>query len=195
MLCNKKLKNVLACICMLVIFTGCGGKDGLVGLESLESRGDISHEEVLPAETERPKQEVAVHVCGAVEYPGVYYLEEGSRVVLAIEAAGGFSEEASADYLNLATILSDGQQVYVPTKEEVLADRKSEEEAALQLIDINTASKEVLMTLPGIGESRALDIISYREKEGAFRSVTDVMKVSGIKQSVFDRFCDMICVK
>ena len=52
MLCNKKLKNVLACICMLVIFTGCGGKDGLVGLESLESRGDISHEEVLPAETD-----------------------------------------------------------------------------------------------------------------------------------------------
>lgn len=204
MLCNKKLKIFLALACMLVIFYGCGRGDESVGLELLEVQGDRMENalEEVTTQVESPVQtqeealtKLAVHVCGAVKSPGVYYLSEDSRVIEAVRAAGGFSEDASTDYLNLAAMLSDGEQVYVPTVEEADAGRASEKEASLQLININTAGKEVLMTLPGIGESRALDIISYREREGAFGSVSDIMKVSGIKQSIFDKICDMICVK
>ena len=194
MLRNKKLKIFLAIFSMLVIFTGCVRGDRDASLELLEGE-DTFYEEPMPTESGAPKLQIAVHVCGAVERPGVYYFSEDARVIAAIEAAGGFSEEASTDYLNLAAILSDGEQIYVPTTEEEKCYRESREEASRQLIDINTAGKEILMTLPGIGESRALDIISYREKEGAFGSVSDIMKVSGIKQSVFDKICDMICVK
>lgn len=135
---------------------------------------------------------IAVHVCGAVEEPGVYYLAPDSRVADAIEAAGGFSADADRDWLNLAETLEDGVQVRVPTVQEG-ADLASAEAASLSaLIDINTAGTEELMTLPGIGEARALAIIAYREANGPFAEITDIMQVSGIKEAAFEKIKDRI---
>jgi len=139
-------------------------------------------------------------VCGAVLSPGVYEMPYGARVVAAIEAAGGFVENAAVDYLNLARVLSDGEKLMVPTMEEAEALKETEasgkvsvgavsqggsENGAGLSININTATKEELMELPGIGESKALSIIAYREENGAFGSIEEIMLVSGIKEGAF----------
>ena len=191
MLCNKKLKIGIIFLCVLFAFSGCGAGHGEISLESLEEE-PVLQEGI--SETEQPNL-IAVHVCGEVMAPGVYYFPEPVRVVEAIEKAGGFLETAATAYLNLAAFVADGEQLYVPTKEEAAEHKLSEDKALLQKVDINVASKEVLMTLPGIGESRADDIISYRTRSGVFETAEDIMKVSGIKQSVYEKISDKICVK
>ena len=135
-----------------------------------------------------------VHICGEVKVPGVYELPEGSRVFEAVKAAGGFTEEASEESLNLAGVIADGMQIVILSKEE--ADQSQAEAKAQEagLININKASKEQLMTLPGIGESRAEDIIRYREDSGGFQKIEDIMKVSGIKDAAFQKIKDSIVV-
>ena len=151
---------------------------------------------------------IAVHVCGAVKQPGVYFLEEGTRIVDAITMAGGFREEADEEYVNQALLLQDGIKVDIPTKEEVEnGSVKSQENEALYglqadssvvreqgKIDLNTAEEAVLCTLPGIGESRAKSIIAYRDTHGPFEKIEDVMKVSGIKEAAFEKIKDKIIV-
>ena len=155
------------------------------------------------AGTETPPQVIWIHVCGEVENPGVFALPEGSRIYEAVELAGGFTGDAAEDYLNLAAVLSDGEQVRIPDREEAL---RAEEEGMLSrgsrgasgaessLLNINTATKEQLMTLPGIGEAKASAIILYREEHGEFKTTEDIMKVPGIKQSAFDKIKDSITV-
>nr|WP_242827380.1 helix-hairpin-helix domain-containing protein [Enterocloster clostridioformis] len=150
--------------------------------------------------------------------PGVYGLPAGSRVYEAIEAAGGFSEAAVPDYLNLAQVLEDGMKIQVPDREQaeewkargltqsgISAGAVSAgvqtpggtgtgEGGAKAMVNLNTASKEELMTLRGIGESRAEDIIHYREAFGGFRSIEDIMNVSGIKNAAFEKIKDSITV-
>ena len=130
---------------------------------------------------------IRVHVCGAVQQEGVYELPAGSRYEQAIQAAGGFSELADRSALNLAAVVSDGEQIRVLTKEEAQVCRASAEEASDGRININTASREELMSLPGIGEARAEAIIAYREEHGAFQSIEDIMQVSGIKEGAFEK--------
>ncbi|WP_022777039.1 helix-hairpin-helix domain-containing protein [Butyrivibrio sp. AE3009] len=161
---------------------------------------------------------IVVYVCGAVRAPGVYELTEGARINDAVMAAGGFSEEADTDYVNLAAALKDGMKLRIPTMAETAAG--SDTEAAMQtqngtmpesydtpvdssgdlcdgdseLVNINTASKEQLMTLPGIGEKVATRIIEYRDKNGNFRKKEDIMKISGIKDKLFSKISDKITV-
>ena len=145
---------------------------------------------------------VWVHICGRVITPGVYRLPVGSRVFQAVEAAGGFSEDAACDFLNLAGAVSDGMQIYVPGAEEVkegnvplqTGGEGSETSKEDRRININTATKEELMTLKGIGESRAEDIIRFREDSGKFRKIEDIMKVPGIKEAGFRKIKDSIIV-
>ena len=145
---------------------------------------------------------VWVHICGKVISPGVYRLPVGSRVFQAVEAAGGFSEDAACDFLNLAGTVSDGMQIYVPGAEEVkegnvplqTGGEGSETSKEDRRININTATKEELMTLKGIGESRAEDIIRFREDSGKFRKIEDIMKVPGIKEAGFRKIKDSIIV-
>ena len=140
-------------------------------------------------------QTVYVYVCGAVRTPGVVEVPEGSRAAEALELAGGMTTEADPFYVNLAEIVTDGQKLYFPTAseaEELEAAGKAAEEG---LVNINTASAEELCTLPGIGASRAADIVRYREKNGAFQTKEDIMKVSGIKQNAYDKLCDRITVQ
>lgn len=150
------------------------------------------------------KSTCVVHICGAVNRPGVYILDEGSRIYQAIEQAGGFCEESDEDYLNQAQLLTDGMKLYVPTKEEVA---KALEAGSLQsmndsaflqeensLVNINTAGEDLLCTLPGVGSSKAKSIIAYREKNGAFQKTEDIMKVEGIKDGLFQKIKDSITV-
>lgn len=154
-----------------------------------------------------------VHVCGEVNTPGVYELEAGQRICDAIERAGGFTESAAADYLNLAEPVRDGMKLTVPKQSDIpkpewapervgygttgtAGDRNpaAGEHAGTGLIDLNTATKEELMTLPGIGEARAEDMIRYREEHGGFGKIEDVMKISGIKDAAFQKIKDYITV-
>lgn len=150
----------------------------------------------IPEQTE----EIYVHVCGAVETEGVFVLTEGSRLADGITAAGGFCENADTSYHNLASCLSDGQKVYVPTREETAelsvfervmtndAEAKiTESDAGGGKVNINTAGAEELMTLNGIGEAKAKSILQYREKVGAFQSIEELKQVSGIGDAMFER--------
>lgn len=149
---------------------------------------------------------ISVYVCGAVVSEGVYELEDGSRIYEALEAAGGVTEEAMESYLNLAEALADGQKVYVPTVVEV---EEGYSQASVSTssgtsttsdggtdgtgkVNINTASLDVLMTLSGIGESKAQAIIDYRTSQGEFQAPEDILNVTGIKEGVYSAIADDI---
>ena len=151
-----------------------------------------------------------VHVCGEVENPGVYEMKEGQRVFEAVDAAGGFSEEAVRDYLNLAELVWDGMKLEVPNSKQV-PDREwtapaggspaaakaagvRPEDMSAGKVNINTATKEELITLRGIGEAKAEDIIRYRQQRGGFERIEDIMEISGIKNAAFEKIKDDITV-
>lgn len=135
-----------------------------------------------------------VYVCGSVNSPGVYECSDDLLIYEVIEMAGGFSEDADRTYINLADSVKDGQKLYVPKLGEVLPQEQAGGIEAAK-ININTATSQQLMTLPGIGESRAKDIIDYRQKNGKFKSISDIKKISGIKDAAFDKIKDLICVE
>ena len=139
-------------------------------------------------------ESVVVYVTGAVLHPGVYEVGGNMRVSDAIEAAGGFKNNAAADYLNLAAQLSDGEKITVPTKKEAKALNKDDDSDELHLVNINTAAKEELMTLPGIGESKADAIIAYRQENGGYRNIEELMQISGIKEGVYSKKSEYITV-
>lgn len=151
---------------------------------------------------------ITVYVCGAVKAPGVYELEKDSRINAAVEAAGGFSENADTEYVNLAARLLDGVKLQIPTLEEtknavntdipsfdVLNESSvSTVDSRKGLININTADKEELKTLPGIGDGIAGRILEYRNQNGSFKSIEDIMNVTGIKSKLFSKIKDHISV-
>ena len=182
------------------------------------SSGSTDRTELSDASSEEAKT-LVVHICGAVSAPGVYELPAGSRIIDAVEAGGGFLPEADEACCNLAEEIVDGCQIYIMTKSESCADGQTEKKAGIQtspdsdmqttdrnvrsnsapalengLVNLNTADIAALMTLPGIGESRAKAIISYREQHGAFAQIEDIMKISGIKQAAFSKIKDKITV-
>lgn len=122
-------------------------------------------------------------------------IAEGSRAEEALRLAGGMTQEADPFYVNLAETVTDGQKLYFPTTEEAKRLETAAKAAEEGLVNINTASEEELCTLPGIGASRAADIVRYREKNGSFQTKEDIMKVSGIKQNAYDKLCDKITVQ
>lgn len=185
----KKL-YIVVWIALCLLLCGCRRQEELLLLQASES-----DEVFIADESGEPEPGIAVYVCGQVVCPGVVYLDAGARAVDAVEAAGGFAEEADTEYVNLAAHVSDGEKLYIPDLQEGLMLREREEELLAGLVNINTADKELLMTLPGIGESKALDIIAYREKQGVFERAEDLMKVSGIKESLFLKVKERIVVE
>ena len=186
--------------------------------EAEPSAGSTDRTELSDASSEEAKT-LVVHICGAVSAPGVYELPAGSRIIDAVEAGGCFLPEAEEACCNLAEEIVDGCQIYIMTKTESCADGQTEKKAGIQtspdsnmqttdrnvrsnsatalengLVNLNTADVAALMTLPGIGESRAKAIISYREQHGAFAQIEDIMKISGIKQAAFSKIKDKITV-
>lgn len=163
-------------------------------------------------ETVEENNTIVVHITGEVNYPGVVVLKEGARVVDAIEAGGGETDEADLSSLNLAYMLSDGEKIYVPNKEETSqenqereyitsakADLEQSENGAKSTgtnfkININTAKQEELTQITGVGESTAKKIIEYRTQNGKFKSIEDIKNIPGIGDSKFNAMKEEITV-
>lgn len=186
-------KLFILVFCSLFLLSGCKNTSYFQSTELVEDTNKPEEkqsnlEEVVPAV-------IYVQVAGAVVNPGVYDLPTGSRLFAAIEAAGGFSEQADDSDLNQASILEDGQKIYVYTKEEqmILAEEAKASEAEDDgLLNINTASVGDLTNLPGIGEAKAKNIVAYRESNGQFSSIEDIKNVSGIGDGIFVQISSLI---
>lgn len=138
-------------------------------------------------------QQICVYIVGEICNPGVYYVDIDSRVTDVVNAAGGFTNEAATDYINLASKVSDGEKIIIYSLSQIENSEKFNENQST-LININTADVDKLMTLPGIGESKAKDIIRFREKNGRFETKEDIMQVSGIKEAAFEKIEEYITV-
>lgn len=190
--------------------SGDAGQPGDSGDETEESTaGDAGQPGDSGDGTVTENTVIYVDVTGAVKAPGVYTLPAGSRVFEAIALAGGAREDASLENLNQAGILQDGQQIRVYTEEEAaqMAQQGSlpslpgaetaagqEEGQEASKVNINTAGKDELMTLTGIGETRAEAILAYRQETGGFQAPEDLMQVEGIKEKTFEKLKDQITV-
>lgn len=163
---------------------------------------DVETSEQLVGQSDG-KGTILVHVCGAVRESGVYQLNAGDRVVDAVQAAGGFTKKADAEQLNQAELVYDGQRLYIPKRgenidasdvvqNENVAGTSGEQESAK--VNLNRATAEELMTLPGIGQSKADAIITYREEHGGFQNIEELKQISGIKDGVFNKIKDNITV-
>ncbi|MBM7318650.1 helix-hairpin-helix domain-containing protein [Streptococcus suis] len=167
-------------------------KSDQTGLTDFPQTEQTSNSSELVEETSTEVSEEAsqlvVDVKGAVAKPGLYTLEEGSRVNDAVDAAGGLTSQADPKSINLAQKLSDEAVVYVASKDENISvvtsttasSAMSQEEKNTNLVNLNTATEADLQTISGIGAKRATDIIAYREANGGFKSVDDLNNVSGI---------------
>lgn len=183
------------------------------------SDADIDNGSEAVSDKEMQQAMIYVDVCGAVANPGVFQLAAGSRVFQAIEAAGGYLPEAALTCVNRAGVLTDGQQLYILTQEEM--ERQGLDPAEMagasdgqmngsagtgqntgmtaqvqqdNRININTADEAQLITLTGIGATRAQAIIAYREENGPFAAIEDIMNVQGIKEGTFAKIKDEIVV-
>ena len=202
---KKSIFNIACLItACLLLCCGCGDKgaeiligeaDGTETADSAEAGAAEASEGTKQPEAARQDTMIRVYVCGAVVNPGVVEIPQGSRVEDALKAAGGFGADAGQEAVNLADWVSDGQKLYFPTADEAPEEGQTQADAAAGLININTADEAALCTLPGIGESRARDIIAYREANGRFESCEDIMKVSGIKTAAYEKIRDKITVK
>ena len=185
-----------------------------------ESDGsDAGNETEINSTGETQPEMIYVDVCGAVANPGVFQLAAGSRVFQAIEAAGGYLPEAALTCVNRAGVLTDGQQIYILTQEEM--ERQGLDPAEMagasdgqmngsagtgqntgiaaqaqqdNRININTADETQLTTLTGIGATRAQAIIAYRQENGPFAAIEEIMNVQGIKEGTFAKIKDEIVV-
>ena len=183
--------------------SGVAGSDGTGGGDGGSASGDATQVTC--------EEGMYVFIYGAVKKPGVYEIQKGARLYELVSLAGGLSQEAAIGYNNLAREIVDGEQIYVPTEEEV---KKGQGAGGVvgagaggvvgvgaggvsedgKLVNINSATREELMTLSGIGESRANDIISYRNQYGPFRSIEEIQNVSGIKTGIYEKIKDYITV-
>ena len=205
----KKVKNLICILVLAIGISGCANqreeaKELLLSKETAEVKaGSNGKEEVwLEAEAKPQKEEetdiIYVQVSGAVNHPGVYELPLGSRVFQALELAGGMTQEAQAKSINQAQTLEDGQMIWVPTVEEAAALPEQQPESLAKddgKVNLNTATKEELQTLPGIGEAKAQSIVAWREEHGSFTQIEDIMKIEGIKEGVFSKIKDSVKVQ
>lgn len=210
-----KKKIVILATVLVISLSGCNEKE-VIEISDLENQNSQVAEDELRSKLAEGNVEkfttlednspvVIVYVCGEVNKPGVYELSESSRIIDAISLAGGYTDKACCSYLNLAGAVADEQKIYVPSKEEVESEQLfqldgggnagNKTTTGSDLININKATKEELMTLPGIGESKAEKIISYREENGVFSSPEGIMQISGIKDGLFNKIKDRICAK
>ena len=173
------------------------------------SRQETSEQAGLESKAVQEEAKLFVYVSGCVQHPGVYEVALETRMFQVIELAGGITEEGCDTWLNLAQPLQDGQRIYVPSQNEATQEawqNQLEQNAAAignsgasaaaghAKVNINTATKEQLMTLPGVGAAKAEDIIVYRKNNGGYSKIEDIMNISGIKEAAFNKLKDRICV-
>ena len=146
-------------------------------------------------------EKILVDLKGAVEFPGVYEMESGQRVIDCVNKGGGFLKDAEEKVVNLAQRIEDQMVIYIPTKGEELAVSEQLVTGANNLeaedhpkIDLNTATKEELKSLNGIGDVKAENIINYRKTNGFFQKIEDIKNVSGIGELTFEKLKDELTV-
>ncbi len=161
------------------------GKNNLEGDENTDDSDNLSYD----------KKIIKAYICGEVKNPGVYEIEDGARIIDLLELAGGQSENACLEIVNLAQIVADGQRIYIPSQEEIrdsnssffiddyLDDYNSSEN---RLVNINTASSKELESLPGIGPVIANNIIEYRRRNGSFKEKEELKNVTGIGEKKYE---------
>lgn len=243
---RKIIRITILALAVCIILCGCTRREQLVledaseqekmqfDLQAAPEQGEaVQQEESAEQEQQSLEQSVAedssqpqtifVHVCGAVKSPNVYELPSGSRVYEAVQAAGGFAEDADSNYVNQAQTLSDGMKLVIPTMEQTKAlISEGEGESLIGIVEeqgsangsgitaagmdtgqsdtadgkinINTASEAELCNIPGIGATRAAAIVAYRQEKGGFSSIEDIMNVSGIKEGTYEKIKDNIKV-
>ncbi len=213
-----RIRLIVILFFMMLFFAACGSRAKVyVGSAAEEAEngtdesaddsdgslgeGKTTASESTAVASETAPKEIACYVCGAVKNQGVYYLTEDKRKKDAVDAAGGFTGDAAQSYVNLAEKVHDGEKIYIPTEDELEAGLPAEDEQAGTVtasgngyVDINSADKEELMTLPGIGGSKADSIIVYREAHGGFKSPEEILEVQGIKEGIYNKIKDKIVV-
>ncbi len=144
-----------------------------------------------------PEPECAVSVLGAVKHPGIFRYQGTARIYDAVEASGGFKKNAAEESVNLAKPLTDGEQILVLTKKQMKKQKNENNshhvaDSGQKLLNINQAGKEDFMTLPGIGETKAMLIINYRTEHGNFSKPEDLMNIPGIKEGIFNKIRSLV---
>ncbi|MCH5252551.1 MAG: helix-hairpin-helix domain-containing protein [Lachnospiraceae bacterium] len=201
---KKKTIKVVIAVCAVILcgviycYTGKTAESEVVVTEGFsDDSGTRGKEKETSAPDDKSELEnpVYVHICGEVKKPGVYIFDKEPRVAEVVEKAGGFTKKADRAAINLAEAVQDGTQLQIVKKAKKASEETSEEgEKDSGKININKASKEELMTISGIGESKASQIIAYRETNGRFARIEDIMNISGIKNGIFEKIKDFITV-
>ena len=215
---NKKKVLIIGAICVIIIiglviyFFMQGEGEDYLDFEELDSSTTENIENVVQNKVIEEIPKIVVHVSGEVVSPGVISLDEGARLIDAINQSGGLTEKADISKVNLAYVLEDAQKIYIPSvddKEEEMyilegsgdtqivtnsGSTESKKEEKL-MVNINTANAIELSQLPGIGNSTAYKIINYRNENGKFNTIDDIKNVSGIGEAKFNKIKDNIFVK
>ena len=207
---NKKiiLKKIFVILIVLIISVCCfifyrnEDEELFISEEISLEENTYNNENIL--EIEEVKK-IKIHIAGEVNSSGVKELDEGSRIEDAINIAGGLTESANISNVNLAYPLEDGQKIYIPNIneniEEYIVKENGEgiveesKNSSSGRININKADTNQLCELPGVGESLATRIVTYREENGKFKSIEDLKNVSGIGEKKFESLKEYIVVK
>ncbi|MCR4999013.1 MAG: ComEA family DNA-binding protein [Lachnospiraceae bacterium] len=186
-----KSAGVLTGVALALLVQGCGRQSYFETIEQQEESVQESDVDVSDSVDEQTN-EIVVQVAGCVKQPGVFTVSSDARVYEAIELAGGLAEDAYEMDLNQAARLEDGQMIYVYSNAEHEELLESEEAASDGRVNLNTADVAELTTLPGIGDSKANLIVSYREEHGKFATPEDIKQIPGIKDGVYNQIQDLI---
>ena len=194
------MKKIFLIIFLTILLTSCKKDSDIEFGKNIETETEEVVTKSLTKESESAtvtlEEYIDVFISGCVNKPDVYTLKKDSIIKDAVEMAGGFSENACRDYVNLAKKIESGEHIIIPSRDEAKSLKPIEVEDALNsssLVNINKASKEELMSLPGIGERKAEAIIKYRNSK-SFSNIEDIMNISGIKEAAFNKIKDKICI-
>lgn len=215
---NKKKILIVGVICVIIVIVGViyffmqNGQEEFINFEDFENNVE-NVEDIVQNKIVEEKAKIIVHISGEIASPGVISLDEGARLIDAINLSGGLTSKADISKVNLAYILEDAQKIYIPSiddKEDSayilqesidtkiiisgVGDTENKKEGKL-MVNINTANEEQLQELAGIGDSIARRIVDYRKENGKFNSIEDIKNVSGVGDAKFNKIKNNICVK
>ena len=204
---------IIILIIVFVVYLVVENRDySELNLENEALEQNTVHTENTEAINEKviKEEKIAVHITGEVKKEGIIYLNEGARIVDAIKAAGGETEEADLSQVNLAYELQDGQKIYIPNKKEKVSQYitensgnnviieenniSSNQKGGNEKVNINTANQSELERLPGIGPSLAERIINYREENGNFKNIDELKNVKGIGDAKYTDIKDRVTI-
>lgn len=195
-----KYKVIVICMVILIsiitIYRYIKNDNDIINISNVYKDKETNKEEE-EIDNEKDKKKIVVHIDGQVINKGVYTIDSEYRLNDLVNLAGGLTNEADISKINLAKKLTDGEKIYIyAIGESVKTNQESENlnSEASGKININTASKNELKTLPGIGDATADKIIQYRDNNGEFVDIQDIQKVNGIGESKYKNIEDLICI-